>query len=105
MLRGLWYFFSGHITIQFGVRHAFVPILFSENTWIGLEDFLHDGRFVWVTSQETPEFTVWGPGEPNDDRGNEDCAHIWFPTSSRGLWNDGSCELQYWALCERPYVL
>jgi hypothetical protein len=70
--------------------------------WIGLEDFAQENQFVWVSTQETPEFTDWGAGEPNDydhdpshPGHNEDCVWIW-----RNKWNDADCSEKQWALCE-----
>jgi hypothetical protein len=66
-----------------------------------MEDFLEEGKFVWVSTQEAPEFTDWGYGEPNDGiNHNEDCAEIWFSTDA-GQWNDAPCDNEQWAICEK----
>lgn len=63
--------------------------------WIGLNDRLKEGEFVW--SDGTPfEYDDWRYGEPNNV-GNEDCARL-----SRDKWNDQPCRLNYHYICERP---
>ncbi|KAK7494794.1 hypothetical protein BaRGS_00013921, partial [Batillaria attramentaria] len=56
--------------------------------WIGLEDFVIENDFVWSSSQQSPEYTNWGAGEPNNVRGSEDCTVI----GTHGLWYDTECE-------------
>jgi hypothetical protein len=54
--------------------------------WIGFNDQASEGNFVW-TSGETPGFTFWGPGEPNN-LGNEDFASLDVRFNGGGGWND-----------------
>lgn len=46
------------------------------------------GGWAWITG-EPVDFTVWSPGEPNHDGGEEDCGFTW----AGGTWNDGRCHL------------
>lgn len=69
-----------------------------ENFWIGLTDALVEGHWVWETTQITPTYTNWAPGEPNDAGHHEDCA-IMFPTSFH--WNDGACSSKLSFICEK----
>ena len=52
--------------------------------WIGFNDQNIEGTFEW-SSGETPGFTNWSGGEPNDGAGGEDYAEM---LGSNGLWND-----------------
>ena len=60
----------------------------ASQAWIGLEDFLEEGVFVWLTNKEPPEQTFWSAGEPDDRYTGEDCAAMTYT----GAWFDGQCE-------------
>ncbi len=53
--------------------------------WIGFNDFTTEGTWVW-RSGETPSYTNWNSGEPNDSGGVEDAAVLMRWQS--GKWND-----------------
>jgi len=81
-------------------------VLPEEDYWIGLTDVAEEGTFVWVSDFSAPEYTNWGPGQPDDENNNEDCVLLW---SKSGLqWNDDLCTLTSWdsigrhALCQKP---
>ncbi len=70
--------------------------------WIGLTDKLKEGRFVWTSTGEKPNYTYWNYNEPNgDEDGNdEDCAHLETYQNERA-WNDRSCDASgIHALCQ-----
>lgn len=54
--------------------------------WIGFNDELQEGVFVWY-DQKPVVYTNWAPSEPNNAGGNEDCTQI-YPD---GFWNDLDC--------------
>ncbi|XP_025096403.1 low affinity immunoglobulin epsilon Fc receptor-like [Pomacea canaliculata] len=70
--------------------------------WIGLEDIIEEGRFVWTTSQKEASFTNWSTGEPDDLQG-QDC--VWMTNTSPftpGAWDDADCaSYQVHAVCEQ----
>lgn len=53
-------------------------------TWLGFNDAEVEGEFAW-SSGETPGYTNWNGGEPNDSGGIEDYAEMF---GSNGQWND-----------------
>ncbi|XP_072326957.1 C-type lectin lectoxin-Enh6-like [Scyliorhinus torazame] len=71
-------------------------------TWIGLHDFFKEGTFLW-TDGSSIDFTKWNLGEPNNNLGNEDCAH--FGWRNQFVWNDGPCNIEYSSICsyKLPY--
>jgi cysteine-rich repeat protein len=55
------------------------------NSWIGLNDQVSEGTFVWDHG-ETFSYSNWAVGEPNDS-GGEDCVVL----QTLLAWNDGTC--------------
>src|SRR6266542_5925551 len=62
--------------------------------WLGLTDRQAEGNFVWV-SGETSSYTHWSQGQPDNNGGGENFAHMWFPGFNPGFggpydryWND-----------------
>ncbi|XP_019628228.1 PREDICTED: sushi, von Willebrand factor type A, EGF and pentraxin domain-containing protein 1-like [Branchiostoma belcheri] len=44
--------------------------------WIGLDDIINEGTFVYNDGSPLGAFSKWAHGEPNDGGGNQDCVHI-----------------------------
>lgn len=65
------------------------------SVYVGLTDRATEGTFEWTHGRDA--FRAFGPGEPNDAGGDEDCVEL-FPAS--GKWNDIPCKLARSALCE-----
>ena len=84
--------YGGHLatvrsqTEQDWIVAQFEPVSISQHGfWIGLNDELVEGQFVW-SSGEPVVYTNWQPGEPNNMLGVEDWAHM---EKLKGwLWND-----------------
>ena len=66
-----------------------------DNVWLGLQDYVHEGRWVWNSNKGQPSYTNWAPGEPNNSKaheGGEDCVQLY---GSTGKWDDAWCEQVY----------
>ncbi|XP_076466735.1 low affinity immunoglobulin epsilon Fc receptor-like [Babylonia areolata] len=60
-------------------------------TWLGFNDFVREGRYVWTSTGEPMEYSNWKPGEPNNDNwaaGDQDCGALYVD----GTWDDENCE-------------
>eukprot|EP00058_Branchiostoma_floridae_P009849 XP_002595337.1 hypothetical protein BRAFLDRAFT_87574 [Branchiostoma floridae] len=69
------------------------------DAWIGLHDRKREGRWMWIDG--TPSrtgYTAWGPGEPNNQNGKQDCAMYW--TANRSLWDDAYCNREEKFICQ-----
>ncbi|XP_062928245.1 C-type lectin lectoxin-Phi1-like isoform X1 [Mobula hypostoma] len=64
--------------------------------WIGLNDICKDGKFTWIDGSSY-SYRNFGPGEPNNYNGREDCVNIHH---FRNLtWNDAPCNMKIGFVC------
>uniref|UniRef100_A0A8C6SYP2 C-type lectin domain-containing protein n=1 Tax=Neogobius melanostomus TaxID=47308 RepID=A0A8C6SYP2_9GOBI len=82
----------------------FINGLYSSDkeVWIGLTDESAEGRFHWVDGTPlNPNATFWGSGQPNSYEGrNQDCVEFWHRAKGNGEWNDESCKIEQYWICE-----
>jgi hypothetical protein len=71
--------------------------------WIGLNDTVTEGDFVWVSSGNMASgvYTKWATDEPNDAHDNEDCVEIIYTS---GNWNDEICSQVWHYICEKESI-
>nr|XP_022297397.1 perlucin-like [Crassostrea virginica] len=67
--------------------------------WIGLNDILTEGEFVWMSTQQIPTYTDWGPNQPDNDQQLEDC--VLLSAGRNFQWNDRSCTIRSPFICEK----
>ena len=58
----------------------------STNFWVGLYDRVTEGTFVWGSGRDL-SIKHWNSGQPNNYKGNEDCARFY-----NGGLDDHSCK-------------
>ena len=63
-----------------------IPVCSNEFTWIGCNDLIHEGKFVWSHNNQAVSYFKWHPGQP-DNQYNEDCCSL----AENGYWNDFPC--------------
>jgi hypothetical protein len=66
-----------------------------DTAWLGYNDYAVEGNFVW-SSGETPGYTNWAPGEPNNFFGFEDGTQMY----NNGQWNDIFNDTQLYGVVE-----
>ncbi|BFZ12348.1 hypothetical protein BsWGS_15387 [Bradybaena similaris] len=71
--------------------------------WIGLNDKVHEGTYVWEDGTPLAAYINWDPSRNGTDT-NHDCVN--FDPSKNGFWNEDYCEDTFFGLFEheRPYV-
>ena len=96
------------VTIESSHENAFltnyIGRLKVENYWIGLTAELVKGEFRWNGTGPIPTFTDWGPYQPSDTRGIEDCVEF-FRWGSGIHWNDRECSFMNVPLCEHKQLI
>ncbi|XP_051971923.1 CD209 antigen-like [Xyrauchen texanus] len=84
-------------------EHDFVrKISNGEGIWIGLSDSDEEGTWKWVDSVKLTS-GFWYNGEPNDNKGKEDCVITgsWFRSSG---WADYPCNNAFKWACEKSIL-
>ncbi|CAH1275003.1 SVEP1 [Branchiostoma lanceolatum] len=66
--------------------------------WIGLDDIINEGTFMYNDWSPLGAFTKWAQGEPNDGGGDQDCVHLW-PLAGM-TWDDENCTEEKLFVCE-----
>ncbi|TNM92320.1 hypothetical protein fugu_019332 [Takifugu bimaculatus] len=71
----------------------------ASSKWIGLKSNPTEGGYTW--SDGTPlSHTNWGPGEPNNHDGREDCVEmVTNANGSYSSWNDLNCDAHQDWIC------
>ena len=64
------------------------------NFWIGFTDLGSEGDWRLASSGLKPSYVNWHKGQPNNERGNEDCARIRIGIYSdwKDTWSDINCK-------------
>jgi hypothetical protein len=71
--------------------------------WIGLTDRITEDSFLWVTVQgPAPPASggPWGPGQPDDQTGAQDCVRIQGANDDATFYDDGECASKFSFACE-----
>lgn len=66
--------------------------------WIDFTDNGTEGKWVTLSTGRS-EYTSWDRGQPDNWRGNQNCAYNNFRKRA-GRWDDGGCKAKFQAMCE-----
>ena len=70
-------------------------------TWLGYNDILKEGSFIWNRTGVDGSFTKWHQGSPDNTWNNgADCAAI-----STGTWHDRSCTHLHASFCKKGMLV
>ena len=75
-----------------------------EQIWLGLER--DNGTWSW-TDGTSMDFTKWKVNEPNNNKGKENCGHMWVTPRCNvtraqvGEWNDNECHHAMTVICKK----
>ena len=87
----IYYGSQGHlVTFESVEEHTFVTgnITGGSSGWIGLTDQGLEGNFRWIDG-ESPTFTNWAPGQPDNNQNQEHYVAINLASSAK-YWSDAS---------------
>ncbi|XP_066502466.1 lymphocyte antigen 75, partial [Hoplias malabaricus] len=69
--------------------------------WIGLSKNPLEGDYTWSDGSALSH-TNWGPGEPNDHGGRENCVEMLTTQNGTSFWNDLNCDAHLDWVCMIP---
>ncbi|XP_052068914.1 perlucin-like [Mytilus californianus] len=69
--------------------------------WLGGRDDIIEGTWQWASSDRVFTYTAWGPSNPSNSGGNEDCLHLHDFGSDGIKWNDILCQRAMKFICEK----
>ncbi|XP_035689819.1 pulmonary surfactant-associated protein D-like [Branchiostoma floridae] len=68
--------------------------------WFGLHDRREEGSFEWMDGSALGTYSSWGPGEPNNGRGEQHCVGYSAVPHWKDKWVDISCDWQFCYICQ-----
>ncbi|XP_052776852.1 brevican core protein-like isoform X2 [Mya arenaria] len=72
----------------------------SRKYWIGLNDLSLEDEWRWIGSGKLAVATLWYPGQPDNDKNNENC--VYTDGSHDGKWIDEQCPDHFnYYICEK----
>merc|ERR1719206_48905 len=84
-------------SIHSAEEQKFVQDNFPQNIWLGGSDASQEGTWVWSDGTSVV-YTNWGPGEPNNAAGSQDCIEgNWHDFK----WDDDYCTSENLFLCKK----
>ena len=86
-------------TINSREENDFVRTLIpNDDAWLGANDIVSDGTWVWEDGVEWGGFISWHSGEPNGGD-SEQCLAMRYDLI--GEWNDDSCSKKRHHVCKK----
>lgn len=80
-------------------EQAWLATLGELRVWMDVSDVVEEGVFV-SGAGATPPFFGWGPNQPDDAGGAEDCVELQTLDPAAPIWNDLPCDNPIGYVCE-----
>lgn len=78
---------------------TFITLNTAEPSWLDHTDVGTEGTWKLFSTGRSPTFTNWSKGQPDNYKGNQDCAYSYFNRKT-GAWDDGNCGHKIGLICE-----
>ena len=73
--------------------------------WIGLSDIDKEGEWKWTDGTGLAGYKKWKSGQPNNNKGDQDCVAILEGNYNAGYhnaeWNDLKCSRKLGYICKK----
>ena len=97
---------GGHLA-TFETQEEFNAINFTQHTeeigygklWIGLNDILTEGKYVWNYTGQAPSYSAWDINQPSQSTDDTDCGTVY---GRNNKWSIHPCSTLWFSLCEYP---
>ncbi len=73
-----------------------------EHSYIGLNDWVTEGEFVWVADESPVSFSNWANGKPDSGYDGNCVAVLNSPAEEMGAWDDVFCHVARPFWCMKP---
>lgn len=90
---------NNYLSTNYNIVLLFLDEAFKESFWIGGNDLISEGKWMWMTSHTPLHYTNWAHGEPSNEFGGEHCMSLLFYTNYH--WNDERCKTVHPFICEK----
>ncbi|XP_046363217.1 C-type lectin mannose-binding isoform-like isoform X1 [Haliotis rufescens] len=71
-----------------------------DGVWLGGNDIMSEGLWVWDKSETSIQYFDWGSGQPDDSGSKQNCMSLWKHFAFK--WADHYCTDKLAFLCEQP---
>lgn len=78
-----------------------IIIITGNEYWLGGRDDIIEGTWQWASTDRVFTYTAWGPTNPSNSAGDEDCLQLRDFGSAGIKWNDISCQVGIKFICEK----
>ena len=89
------YYLLHRMWLEYYAKHENIT-----GAWVDGTDHVMEGTWVCESINAPCPYSRWGPSQPDNGGGIEDCQSFWGDI--RGL-NDQDCQIAYPAMCEFGY--
>ena len=74
---------------------------FIGNFWVGISDRATEGTWISEKTNKSIIYERWKEGQPNNEKGIEDCGTVAMLNKNIGLWNNRDCSIKLNYVCKK----